>query len=210
MSGLARGIVDRIRGTALPLRGNDLDTDRIIPGRFLKAITFDRLDEHVFEDDRHQAAEGGGLHPFANPAYQGAAILVVNRNFGCGSSREHAPRALMRWGIRALAGESFSEIFQANALALGLPCFTVAPPDLDRVMALVERTPATAFEVSVSDQVLTGGGVTVPVHLPANARAAFLAGSWNLTDLLLDRFEDVEAVAARLPYVTAFRRGADD
>lgn len=204
MTEKASSIVDRISGTVLPFPGHDLDTDRIIPGRFLKAITFDGLGDHVFEDDREQAAASGRVHPFSNPAYRGAAILVVSRNFGCGSAREHAPRALMRWGIRALVGESFSEIFQANALALGLPCLAADPADISRVMACAETEPSTAFDVSVRDLTLTGGGATVRLTLPANARAAFLAGSWDLTGLLLDGREEVEAVAASLPYVSGF------
>src|SRR5690606_8154627 len=135
--------------------------------------------------------------PFSNPAFRGAALLLVNRNFGCGSSREHAPQALMRWGIRAVIGESFSEIFQGNSLVLGLPCFTAAPADLERVMALVEASPDSALTASVRDRSLSGAGEPVALGLPANAREALLAGSWDATNLLLERFEDVEAVAAR-------------
>lgn len=204
MTGKASPVVDRISGTVLPLPGHDLDTDRIVPGRFLKAITFDGLSDHVFADDREQTAAAGRMHPFSNPVYRGATILVVSRNFGCGSAREHAPRALMRWGIRAVVGESSSEIFQANALALGLPCFAADPADISRVMALAETAPSTVFDVSMRDLTLTGGGATVRLNLPANARAAFLAGSWDLTGLLLDGFEEVEAVAANLPYVNGF------
>ena len=130
--------VDRISGRALPLRGQDVDTDRIIPARYLRAITFDGLEAHVFEDDRLQLEQAGHMHPFSNPVYQGAAILLVNRNFGCGSSREQAPQALQRWGIRAVVGESFSEIFFGNSLIIGLPCFAVPAAEIEAAMSAVE------------------------------------------------------------------------
>ena len=110
--------IDRVEGTAIPLRGNNIDTDRIIPARFLKALTFDGLGAHVFQDDRRSMSG----HPFANPSYAGASVLLVNENFGSGSSREHAPQALRRWGIDAVVGQSFSEIFLGNATTIGLPC----------------------------------------------------------------------------------------
>src|SRR5262252_2749714 len=132
--------ITNIRGRVVPLRGNDIDTDRIIPARFLRTVTFEGLDQHVFEDDRKTTA-----HPFDDPGYQGAAILLVNANFGCGSSREHAPQALQRFGIRAIVGESFSEIFQGNAAMLGMPCFAAAPDAVDRLQTLVERDPGVTI-----------------------------------------------------------------
>src|SRR3990167_7442753 len=128
--------ITRVAGRGLPMRGDNIDTDRIIPARFLKAVTFDGLETHLFEDDR--SAPG---HPFANPAYAGAAILLVNANFGCGSSREHAPQAIHRWGIRAVVGESFSEIFFGNSVALGMPCLTAARAVIEELMQQAERDP---------------------------------------------------------------------
>jgi len=192
--------IDRIEGTGIPVRGDNIDTDRIIPARFLKAITFDGLDDHVFEDDRASMPD----HSFSNPVYQGAGVLVVNGNFGSGSSREHAPQALKRWGVDACVGESFSEIFRGNALAIGLVCVTAAPDDIERVMTLVEAIPSTRLALSLADRVLDAGGRQVRVDIEGPIRDAFLAGTWDATGLLLDDFEVVRRVAARVPYIHGF------
>jgi 3-isopropylmalate/(R)-2-methylmalate dehydratase small subunit len=197
--------IERIRhvsGTALPLRGDNIDTDRIIPARFLRAITFEGLEDHLFEDDRRQMdAQGAGTHPVSNPVYRAASILVVNANFGCGSSREHAPQAIRRRGIRAIVGQSYSEIFFGNSVVLGLPCVTASAPDVERLLAAVEQDPATVVDLDLESLEAKAGDLTLPVSLPAGAREAFLDGSWDGTGLLLDGYEDVEAVAARLPYL---------
>ena len=192
--------IDRIAGTAIPLRGNNIDTDRIIPARYLKAITFDGLGEHAFEDDRASMPN----HPFANPAYAGASILVVNENFGSGSSREHAPQALKHWGIDACIGQSFSEIFLGNATAIGLPCATAAAEDIETLMATVEQSPATPLVLSVDAQSIESAGRTVPLGMPAAVRDSLLTGQWDATGLLLADFDDVRRVADRLPYVDGF------
>jgi 3-isopropylmalate/(R)-2-methylmalate dehydratase small subunit len=193
-----------VKGRALPLRGNDIDTDRIIPARFLKTITFDGLDEHVFEDDRRQLADRGETHPFDVPRYRGARLLFVGANFGCGSSREHAPQAIARWGIRAIVGESFAEIFFGNALMMGLPCATARPEDLERVMALSEGQPEIEYELDLATSQITAGDIRVPVSLPEATRAALLSGNWDATGLLVERYDEVERVAARLPYVSGW------
>jgi 3-isopropylmalate/(R)-2-methylmalate dehydratase small subunit len=189
--------ITEIGGTALPLRGDSIDTDRIIPARFLKSISFEGLEQHLFEDDRRQ----DGTHPVSNPAYAGSAVLLVNANFGCGSSREHAPQAIRRWGIRAVVGESFSEIFFGNSVAIGLVCLTAAHEDMERLQAAVEREPSTIVTVNLDTQTVSAGGVTAKATLPPAARESFLDGTWDATALLLDRFEEVEHVAGRLPYV---------
>jgi 3-isopropylmalate/(R)-2-methylmalate dehydratase small subunit len=189
--------ITRIEGRGLPLRGDDMDTDRIIPARFLRAVSFDGLERHLFEDDR--AADPS--HPLGSGRYDGAAILVVNANFGCGSSREHAPQAIARAGFRALVGESFSEIFQGNAAMLGLPCFRADAPSIARLQALVEEAPGSTLVADVEAGTVSAGGFRCTAAIPGALRDAFLNGRWDPTAMLLDRFDDVTAIAARLPYI---------
>jgi len=192
--------VTNVAGHALPLRGDDIDTDRIMPARFLKAISFEGLEAHLFEDDRRADA----AHPFNDSRYAGASILVVGANFGCGSSREHAPQGLARAGYRAMIGRSFSEIFQGNAAMLGVPCFVAAAGDIERLQAAVEAAPETPIEIDVATGTITAGTARIQATLPAALRDAFLSGQWNPTAMLLDRFDEVRAVAASLPYIRGF------
>jgi len=189
-----------ITGRALPLRGDDLDTDRIMPARFLRAVTFEGLEKHLFEDDRATNSQ----HPFNNPRYNGATILVVNSNFGCGSSREHAPQGLARFGIKAIVGESFSEIFQGNSVMLGIPCLVAKPADVEALQATIEAKPDTNVEAKVDAGTVTAGDLTIAATLPSAVRDAFVSGQWNPTAMLLNKFDDVKGVAARLPYVSGF------
>jgi 3-isopropylmalate/(R)-2-methylmalate dehydratase small subunit len=193
--------VRQIAGRALPLRGDNIDTDRIIPARFLKAITFEGLQHHLFEDDRKQLEADGQVHATADPKYGGATILLVNSNFGCGSSREHAPQAIRRSGVRAVVGESFSEIFFGNSVALGMPCVTADRRTVEALMDIVEHDPSTEVVVDLDRMITAAGAKSFPVTLPQPAREAFLDGSWDATGLLLDQPEDVERVASRLPYL---------
>jgi len=196
--------IQQIRGAALPLRGDDIDTDRIIPARFLKSVSFEGLEEHLFEDDRREAeAQGRPTHPLSNAAYAQASIMLVNANFGCGSSREHAPQAIRRRGIRAVLGQSFSEIFFGNSVALGMPCPTAPRETLHALMQMAEAEPSTEFTIDLDKLRVSAAGREFEIALPAGAREAFLVGSWDATGLLLENFEQVRAVAARLPYVTA-------
>jgi 3-isopropylmalate/(R)-2-methylmalate dehydratase small subunit len=197
--------ITRITGSGLPLRGNDIDTDRIIPARFLKSISFDGLETHLFEDDVEQAAKQGTGHPVIDPRYAGASVLVVNRNFGCGSSREHAPQAIRRKGFGAVVGESFSEIFFGNSVALGMPCVTAARADVERLQQAIEDQPSSTLTIDLEAMVLQCGGWQAAIQLPPGARESFLDGSWDATGLLLDRFEEVEATMNRLPYVAGWR-----
>jgi 3-isopropylmalate/(R)-2-methylmalate dehydratase small subunit len=192
--------VRSISGRGLPLRGNDIDTDRIMPARFLRAVSFEGLERHLFEDDRAANA----AHPFNDPRYAGASILVVNANFGCGSSREHAPQGLARSGIRAVVGESFSEIFLGNAAMLGIPCFAVERTAVDELQSLIERTPDIEITLDVQSELANAGSWRVAARVPPALRDAFTSGQWNPTTMLLDRYNDVNAVAARLPYISGF------
>jgi 3-isopropylmalate/(R)-2-methylmalate dehydratase small subunit len=192
--------ISQVAGRGVPLRGDDIDTDRIMPARFLVSVSFEGLEQHVFEDDR--AADPS--HPLNDPRYRGASLLVVNANFGCGSSREHAPQGLGRFGIRAIVGESFSEIFQGNAAILGMPCFAASPADVERLQTLVEQTPDVTIETDVASGVVTAGPLSIRAAIPGALRDAFLSGQWNPTAMLLDRFDEVRAVAARLPYIRGF------
>lgn len=197
--------IDEVRGRPIPVRGDDIDTDRIIPARYLKAVSFDDLEHHVFEDDR-KALDGRGapLHPFSDPRYSGASVLIVNRNFGCGSSREHAPQALQRWGIKAIIGESYSEIFFGNALAMGLPCVSLSPEDIAAVLAEAEVHPDHEVTVSLAARQVTAAGRTFAATISPTAREAFLHGTWDAMGLLLDDVDQIRAVAATLPYVRGF------
>ena len=192
--------ITHVSGRGIPLRGDDIDTDRIMPARFLKAVSFDGLERHVFEDDRASDPH----HPFNNARYNGAAILVVNKNFGCGSSREHAPQGLQRYGIRAIVGESFSEIFQGNSAMIGMPCFVTDHVSIDRIQAAVEHDPSVEIAVDVDSGIVRAADVQIQASLPAATRDGFLTGRWNPTAMLLDRFEEVRNVAASLPYVRGF------
>jgi 3-isopropylmalate/(R)-2-methylmalate dehydratase small subunit len=194
--------VERASGRALPVRGDDIDTDRIIPARFLKTITFDGLGDHLFEDDRKEVAAAGGAHPVDRPEHRGAAIMIVQANFGCGSSREHAPQAIARWGIRALIGESFSEIFFGNSVMMGLPCVTASRADIERLLGLSEAHPETDMAIDLTAMTNTAGALTIGAGMPDGARSSLLTGNWDGTSLLLDHYDDVERVAGKLPYVT--------
>jgi 3-isopropylmalate/(R)-2-methylmalate dehydratase small subunit len=199
------GKITEVSGRGVPVRGNDIDTDRIMPARFLRAITFEGLEQHVFEDDR----KGGGSHPYNRhpfdvSSFQGASVLVVNANFGCGSSREHAPQGLQRWGINAIVGESFAEIFFGNSTMIGLPCVTVSPEDARTLQDLIERSPATEIRIDLTAGTLVAGDVRLAVAIPPKVREALVTGAWDTTGLLLDRYEEVDAASKRLPYVAGF------
>ena len=189
-----------IAGRALPLRGDDLDTDRIMPARFLRAVTFEGLEKHLFEDDRAADAK----HPFNDARYKGASILVVNSNFGCGSSREHAPQGLARYGIQAIVGESFSEIFLGNSAVLGIPCFVAERAAVESLQGDLEANPDLLVEANVETGVISAGTLGIQASLPSGLREAFLTDRWNPTAMLLDDFEQVGSVASRLPYVSGF------
>jgi 3-isopropylmalate/(R)-2-methylmalate dehydratase small subunit len=192
--------ITRVAGTAIVLRGNDIDTDRIIPARFLKTVTFDGLEAGLFADDRAQLKATGGLHPFDAAASAGASVLIVNKNFGCGSSREHAPQALYRRGIRVVIAESFAEIFASNSLMIGLACVTVSPDNIQALMMAVDWDPGLKVTVNFESGDATAGGQSWPIDMPPHTRHALVTGQWDGAGLLLENYGEVEAVDASLPY----------
>lgn len=191
-----------ITGPAIPVRGHDIDTDRIIPARFLKCVVFDGLGDHAFEDDRRQEHAAGRTHPFDDPRYADARLLLVNRNFGCGSSREHAPQAIMRWGrgIQAIVGESFAEIFFGNCVALGIPCVTVDETGIRALMDRVEADPATPVTLDLPNLTVSAGDLRIPVTMSPGARKQLTEGLWDSTGELLSATDAIRDVARRLPY----------
>lgn len=204
--------IREITGRAVAVRGNDIDTDRIIPARYMKELTFDSLGQYSFYDQRFDASGKSTDHPFNDPRYQDASILLVNKNFGCGSSREHAPQALMRWGIRAVVGESFAEIFAGNCSAIGVPTLTVGSEEIEQLMKRVEDEADTQLHVDLESRSLQAGALSLSFSLPESQAQLFLKGTWDTTNTLLEGLEEIQAAAVRLPYEKDFpydRSGGD-
>ncbi len=195
---MANEQIKSIVGSGLPLVGNDIDTDRIMPARFLKSVTFDGLGDHVFTDDRQALA---GQHPFELPVYRSAKVLIVNKNFGCGSSREHAPQGILRWGIQAIIGESFSAIFFANCQAIGLPCATAAPEIIAQLQSAITADPTVMVSIDLENQQVQCGQIAAAINLPSQLRQSFLTGDWDVCGLLVNNQEQIKATADGLPYI---------
>jgi len=203
--------VTSVTGSAVPVRGDDIDTDRIIPARYLKEITFSRMGDYPFFDERFNADGSKKPHPFNEERFQGATILLGNVNFGCGSSREHAPQALARWdnpkqpGIKAVVAESFAEIFAGNCVMLGIPAVTASKDEVAALMALAEQDPKTSFTLDLQSMTLTAGGKSVKVALPDSRRKALMEGTWDSTGLLQANADKVAALAKGLAYVSGYK-----
>ncbi|MFP4114490.1 MAG: 3-isopropylmalate dehydratase small subunit [Spirochaetales bacterium] len=193
-----------VSGTGIAVRGNDIDTDRIIPARYMKVVSFDGLGEFAFRDVRYDDEGHETDHPFNNPDYRNAEVLLVNKNFGCGSSREHAPQALMRWGIKAVVGESFAEIFAGNCNALGIPAVSVSEEAIGALMTQVESDPLARIEVDLDAKEVRCGDRTYPVEFVETYRQSLVSGRWDSTALLLANREEIDATVARLPYLNEF------
>ncbi|AFK19274.1 3-isopropylmalate dehydratase small subunit [Haloferax mediterranei ATCC 33500] len=193
--------VNYVSGSGVPIRGNDIDTDQIIPARFMKVVTFDGLGEFAFFDKRYDENDDTKDHPMNEPHFQDASVMVVNANFGCGSSREHAPQALMRWGIDAIVGESFAEIFAGNCLALGIPTVTADHETIVELQEWVDENPDEDIDVDVEAETVTYGDTTVEATVDDAQRKALTEGVWDTTALMKSNADAVAEKAAALPYV---------
>ena len=193
-----------ISGSAVPIRGNDIDTDRIIPARYLKEPTFARMGDYPFFDERFDPSGKKKDHPLNDPEYRGASILFVNKNFGCGSSREHAPQALYRFGIKAIVGESFAAIFAGNCTMMGLPAVVVGAKEIDQLIKSVEENPRTEYTVDLEKKTISYGNQKLPFDMPETYRTALTQGYWDSTALLRANLDEVKLTAAKLPYMGGF------
>ena len=191
------GKITQIKGPCISLIGNDIDTDRIIPARFLKCVNFDSLGESVFEDDRKTLK---GKHPFDLEENKNASILVVNSNFGCGSSREHAPQALMRWGIKAIIGESFADIFYTNCIAIGIPCFTLPNKSLREIQNNKDNK-FLLLEIDLKNSLAKAKDLNINLEIKESSRKMFLSGEWDATSTLLEKENLIENKFSQLPYL---------
>ena len=198
-----KGEIKSIQGRSFTIKGDDIDTDRIIPARFLKCVSFSALGEQVFADDRKELK---GNHPFDLDHNKGANILVVNDNFGCGSSREHAPQALMRWGIRLIIGESFAEIFFGNCLALGIPCLTAAKEEIVNLQNLVEKNNNQIWDFNLKNLSISNQKETVKLFLDEGPYNMLFSGKWDATSQLLDEEEKINKTFNNLPYLNNFNQ----
>jgi 3-isopropylmalate/(R)-2-methylmalate dehydratase small subunit len=196
--------ITAISGTAVPIRGNDIDTDRIIPARYLKEPTFVRMGDYPFFDERFDPSGKKKDHPLNDPEYRGASILFVNKNFGCGSSREHAPQALYRFGIKAIVGESFAAIFAGNCTMMGLPAVVVGAKEIDQLIKSVEENPRTEYSVDLQSKTISYGNQKLRFDMPETYRTALTQGYWDSTALLRANLDQVKRTAAKLPYMSGF------
>ncbi|MCX7418742.1 MAG: 3-isopropylmalate dehydratase small subunit [Planctomycetia bacterium] len=192
--------ITQVSGTSVPLFLDDIDTDRIIPARYLRCVTFDGLGEHAFEDDRKQDVK----HPFDDARFNGGNVLVSGRNFGCGSSREHAPQSLIRWGIKAVVAESFAEIFFGNCTSLGIPCVAAARADLEKLTAAIQNDPKLVVTVDLMANEVRYGSKSIRCSMPGSARQSLTTGQWDFLGQLLDDQKGIAATAAKLPYLNQF------
>ena len=192
-----QGNILKVSGNCISLVGDDIDTDRIIPARFLKCVDFESLGDAVFEDDRKDL---NGNHPFDLKFNQNASILLVNSNFGCGSSREHAPQALMRWGIKAIIGESFAEIFYSNCIAIGIPCFTLKKKELKKIQKKANKEPLFLI-IDIKEATASYENSKINLDIKDSSRNMFLSGEWDATSTLLNNSNLIEEKIKHLPYV---------
>ena len=193
--------ITQVSGSAVYVPGSDIDTDRIIPARFMKCVTFDGLGEYLFYDVRKNADGSDKEHPLNDPRFKNASILLSGVNFGCGSSREHAPQAIYRYGFRAVVAESFAEIFFGNCTTLGIPCAVAAAADMQRLREAVEKDPTITVTVDVEKNRVFFGGENFTVNIPDTAREALTSGHWDPIADLIEGENAVAATAGALDYM---------
>jgi 3-isopropylmalate/(R)-2-methylmalate dehydratase small subunit len=193
--------ISQIAGRGVYVPGDDVDTDRVIPARYMKCITFDGLGEYAFYDERFDANGQPKPHPINDPKYTGATILLAGRNFGCGSSREHAPQALYRHGFRAILAESFAEIFFGNSITLGMPCLVMDGRDIRALAVLIEEAPQTELNIDIPNGQVSFADVSFPAKLPGHAKEVLVDGKWDAIADLLEGLDAVKSTAAKLPYI---------
>jgi len=190
----------QFEGKGIALAGDDIDTDRIIPARFMKCVTFEGLGQYAFHDERFDEQGGEKSHELNDPRYEGAQILIVGRNFGCGSSREHAPQSLKGFGIRAFVGESFAEIFAGNCSSMGLPAVTMSHGDVLKLKDIVQKNPETMITIDLEAKTVTAGEAVLKLDMPETHRKALLSGGWDSTATLLSHRKDILTTEKELPY----------
>ena len=198
---MALAKISQLAGTGVYVPGDDVDTDRIIPARFMKCVTFDGLGEYAFYDERFGEDGKSKSHPIDDQKYAGATILLAGRNFGCGSSREHAPQALYRHGFRAVLAESFAEIFFGNAITLGMPCLVMDGRDIRALASLIDEAPQTEINIDIPNAEVSMADISFPAVLPDHAREALVNGRWDAIADLLEGLDAVKAAADKLVYM---------
>jgi 3-isopropylmalate/(R)-2-methylmalate dehydratase small subunit len=193
--------ITSVSGRAVAVPGNDIDTDRIIPARFMKCVTFDGLGEFLFYDVRKNADGTDKSHPLNDSRFRGATILLSGANFGCGSSREHAPQAIQKYGFKAVIAENFAEIFFGNSTTLGMPCVTASREDIAKIAAAIEKNPQTEVVIDLEKMEARFGGQSVKIAQRDSARDALVNGRWDAIGELLDGLSAVKETARKLPYL---------
>ncbi|MBT3465520.1 3-isopropylmalate dehydratase small subunit [archaeon] len=197
--------ITQISGSAIPVKGNDIDTDRIIPARYLKEITFEKMGNYAFHDERFDVDENKKIHPFNDEKYNGASILIVNKNFGCGSSREHAPQSIMRFGINAIIGESFAEIFAGNCTMLGIPLLIGNEEQINELMEFTINNPKENIEINIINKTIKYENKTIQLDMNPSSQNALVEGTWDSVSLMLNNEEKIEIVEKNLPYLNEFK-----
>ena len=198
---MALAKITSVTGRGVHVAGDDIDTDRIIPARFMKCVTFDGLGLHFFHDVRFDAKDELRVHPLNDPRFAGASILVSNRNFGCGSSREHAPQAIAKAGFKAVIAEGFAEIFFGNSTTLGMPCVTLPGEDIQRLVAAIEAEPRTEITIDLAACVVRAGDLSLALSIKPTAREALVNGEWDPIGQLLEGKTEIARTAESLPYL---------